>query len=106
MWAELAPDDPRAQEVFAVLSHFQSEYERLAGLRQEPVRPGTEAEWRELIAATGSFQDLIQLWFELYPAEDLAEANRSLQKLQELWNSTPWPELGGHSPNEMLGPGR
>jgi tetratricopeptide (TPR) repeat protein len=105
--AELAPDDPRAQEVFAVLPHFQSEYERLGGSPpQEPARPSTEAEWRELIAVTGSFQDLIPLWFELHPAQDLDEANQSLQNLQELWNSTPRPELGGRSPNDMLGPGR
>ena len=102
--AELDPGDPRAQEVFAVLSHFQSENERLGGSsQQEPVRPTTEAEWRELIAATGSFQDLVPLWFEQHPAKDLDEANRSLQTLQELWNSTPRPELGGRSPNDMLG---
>jgi hypothetical protein len=29
--------------------------------------------------------------------------NISLQDFNELWNSTPRPELGGRSPNQMMG---
>jgi tetratricopeptide (TPR) repeat protein len=103
---QLAPGDARTQEVFAVLSHFKSEYERLGGqTKPEPTRPATEAEWRELIARTDNFNELVQLWFELHPAQDLDALNADLQQLQELWNSTPRPELGGRSPNEMMGLG-
>jgi tetratricopeptide (TPR) repeat protein len=103
---ELAPGDTRTQEVFAVLSHFKSEFERLGGkTKPKQARPTTEAEWRELIARTDNFNELVQLWFELHPAEDLNALNADLQHLQELWNSTPRAELGGRTPNEMMGQG-
>ena len=102
---ELAPADPLVREVLAGVSHFKQEFERLGGHSgsKPPVQPTTEAEWRELIAASDDFKQVMQLWFELHPAQDIAEANRSLQYLNDLWNSTPRPELGGRSPNEMMG---
>jgi tetratricopeptide (TPR) repeat protein len=103
---ELAPNYPLARQVLANLSHFKQEYERLGGQpsgRKLPVRPTTEAEWRELMAATDDFKQVMKLWLELHPAKDLDEINASLQVMYELWNSTPRPELGGRSPNQMMG---
>lgn len=69
--------------------------------------PSTGAEWRELIATADDFKQVIQLWLDLHPAQDLNEVNASLRQLNELCNSTPRPELGGRSPNEMMGlPGK
>lgn len=103
---ELAPSDPLAREVLAGLSQFKREFERLGGQKrtpQLPIRPTTEAEWRALIAAATDFKEVVQIWFDLHPAQDLAEANASLRLLNDLWNSTPRPELGGRSPNQMMG---
>jgi len=103
---QLAPSDPMAQNVLAGLSHFKQEFERLGGQPpgpKPPARPATEAEWRELIAATDEFNQLVQLWLDLHPVKDIDEANASLRELNELWNSTPRQELGGRSPNQMMG---
>ena len=103
--AELAPSDPMARQVLAGVTHFKREFERLGGqpASKPAPKPSTEAEWRELIAVTPDFKQVMQLWFDLHPAKDLDEANTSLQQLNELWNSTPRPELGGRTPNEMMG---
>lgn len=102
--AQLAPSDPMVQEILASLTHFKREFERLGGQAgsQPPAKPQTEAEWREVIAATDNFNQVVQLWFDTHPAKDIDEANASLNELRELWNSTPRPELGGRSPNEMM----
>jgi hypothetical protein len=104
---ELAPGDARAREVLAGLTHFKKEFERLSKQRKKatkpPAKPTTEAEWRALIATTDDFNQVIQLWLDLHPAQDIDEANASLKVLNDLWNSTPRPELGGRSPNQMMG---
>jgi tetratricopeptide (TPR) repeat protein len=102
---ELAPSDPMARKVLANLSYVKQEFERLGGQsasKKLPSKPSTEAEWRELIAGSGDFNQVMQLWFDLHPAKDIDEINASLQQFNELWNSTPRPELGGRSPNEMI----
>ena len=102
--AQLAPSDQMVQDVLARLTHFQGEYERLGGppTSKAPERPSTEAEWREAIAATDDINELMQLWVELHPADDLDGLNASLVEFNALWNSTPRPELGGRSPNDMM----
>lgn len=102
---QLAPSDPLAQEVLANLTHFKEEFDRLGGkpAAKPPLKPSTEAEWRELIATTDDYHQVMQLWLDLHPAEDIDDMNVSLQQFNELWNNTPRPELGGRSPNEMMG---
>lgn len=102
---QLVPSNSQAQEILATLTHFKQEFERLGGKpAAKPLpEPSTEAEWRALIAATDDYQQLMQRWLDLHPARDLDEINASLQQLNDLWNSTPRPELGGRSPNEMMG---
>jgi tetratricopeptide (TPR) repeat protein len=103
---ELAPTYPLAREVLARLTQFKREFERLGAQKKTPkapARPTTEAEWRELIANTDDFKQVMQLWLELHPAKDLDEANASMRVLNDLWNSTPRPELGNRSPNQMMG---
>jgi tetratricopeptide (TPR) repeat protein len=105
--AELAPSDPRAQEVLQGVTYFKQEFERLGRqtASKPPAKPKTEAEWRELIAVTGDHNQMLQLWIELHPAKNIDDLNISLQDFNELWNSTPRPELGGRSPNQMMGRG-
>lgn len=104
---QLAPSDPLAQEVLAGLTHFKQEFERLgAQPASKPApKPSTEAEWRELIAAGDDFNQVMQLWVDLHSAKGIDDLNASLKQFRELWNSTPRPELGGHSPYELLGRG-
>lgn len=104
---QLAPSDPLAQKVLAGLTHFKQEFERLG---EQPAskpapKPSTEAEWRERIAASDDFNQVMRLWIDLHPAQDIDDLNASLKQFRELWNDTPRPELGGRSPNEMMGPG-
>lgn len=104
---QLAPSDPLAQKVLAGLTHFKQEFERLG---EQPAskpapKPSTEAEWRELIAASDDFNQVMRLWIDLHPAQDIDDLNASLKQFRELWNSTPRPELGEHSPYELLGRG-
>jgi hypothetical protein len=103
---QLAPSDPTAQQVLANLTHFEREFKRLGGQPpgpELPLNPTTEAEWRELIAATDDYNKLVQIWVKLHPADNIDDLNASLRELSDLWNSTPRPELGGRSPNEMMG---
>lgn len=102
--SELNPTDPLTQDVLAKIIHFKREFERLSKKRPQakaPAKPKTEAEWRELIAVSDDYRQLIQLWIDLHPTDDIDVLNASLQKLNDLWNSTPRPELGGLSPKEM-----
>lgn len=102
---QIDPADAQAREMVDTLTHFRSEYKRLGGKRaKRKKRPSTEAEWRKLIAETDNPNELVQLWLDIYPAKDINDANESIAKLMALWNSTPRPELGGRSPDEMFNP--
>jgi len=104
----LAPSDPKAREVLDRIKYFKAQFERFgvestSKTSKPSQNPSTEAEWRELIAKTDDYNDLVQFWIDLHPADDMDDLNAGLQELQELWNTTPRPELGGRSPNEMMG---
>jgi tetratricopeptide (TPR) repeat protein len=102
---ELAPSDPMARDILTGVTHFKAEFERLGGqpAPKPPAKPSTEAEWRELIATTDDYHQVMQLWIDLHPAKDMSDLNTSLQEFNKLWNSTRRSELGGRSPNEMMG---
>lgn len=104
---QLAPSDPLAQKVLAGLTYFKQEFERLGEppAPKPAPKPSTEAEWRELITASDDFNQVMRLWIDLHPAKDIDDLNASLKQLNDLWNTTPRPELGGRSPNEMMGRG-
>ena len=103
--ASLAPSDQKTQDVLKFVTHFKQQFERLGGkpASKPPAKPSSEAEWREVIAATDDYNEVMQLWLDLHPANDIDDLNVSLQEFNDLWNSTPRPELGGRSPNQMLG---
>jgi len=103
--AELAPSDPRTQDILESITHFKREFERLGEqpAPKPPPEPETEAEWRALIAATDDYNEVMQRWVDLHPAQTIEALNSSLREFNDLWNSTPRPELGGRSPNQMRG---
>ena len=101
----LAPSDSLTQDILHNITYFKQEYERLGGqpIVKLPAKPATEVEWREVIALSADYHQVQQLWLDLHPAEDVDELNAGLQEFKYLWNTTPRFELGGRSPEEMLG---
>lgn len=111
---ELAPNVPLVKDALDTVKFFKAEFERLAKKeagkakpkggrtfsKKEP-KPRTEEEWRAFISTASSPLEVVNLWFKLNPPSNVEEAQTETHRIMELWNTTPRPELGGLSPNEI-----
>jgi tetratricopeptide (TPR) repeat protein len=64
-------------------------------------KPRSEQEWRELISLTDRPTDLAQSAADVFQPRDVEELQRHLDRILGWWNTTPRPELGGLSPEEV-----
>lgn len=96
---EVSQGSQAARNMLDLLESLREQVPSL-GYRLEPA-PRTEQEWRELIAVTHSPLDLFDVIKKAYRVGSKQDFQRHLDRLQHWWNTTPRPELGGLTPQEV-----
>jgi hypothetical protein len=96
----ISAGSPLAQEILEWVTELRAS--RGGTKPRRPAPPRTDRDWRQLISAAEKPLDLIQLAVDRFKPQTERELNQLAERMIAWWNTTPLPELGGLSPDQVL----
>ena len=96
----ISAGSPLAQEILEWVTELRAS--RGGPKPRRPAPPRTDRDWRQLIAEAEKPLDLMQLAIDRFKPQTERELNQLAERMMGWWNTTPRPELGGLTPDQVM----